>query len=158
MFLKAEIELGAGRAHLSRIVPAVRIALEAKIEPLAQKFVSAAAAEAPHKSYTLADDIREKVTSTARGVIAKVDIAPGKARKYASAQEQGAKIRAHEILATKARAMAFLAGGQIHFAGKVQHPGAIIPRHPFMRPTLTSMTPEIRTELTEAARDAAANA
>ena len=156
--LKVTLDLSEGRERLKRIPEAVRAALAERLEAIAERFVAAAAAAAPKKTGALAADIRDKIRSSARQVIATVDIGPGKPRAYASAQERGAKTAAHEILATKAKALAFLAGGSIHFAGRVQNPGAVIPRHPFMQPTLTAMTSEIHGEVSDAAKEAAADA
>ena len=51
---------------------------------------------------------------------------------YAAIQEYGGHTAAHEIVAVKGRALAFVAGGALRFAVRVQHPGSNIPaRAPF---------------------------
>ena len=48
--------------------------------------------------------------------------------KYAAIQEYGGKTAAHEILPVKAQALAFIAGGALRFARRVEHPGSADPR------------------------------
>lgn len=51
---------------------------------------------------------------------------------YAAIQEYGGRTAAHEIVATKAKVLAFLSGGAMRFARRVAHPGSTIPaRAPF---------------------------
>jgi phage gpG-like protein len=71
--------------------------------------------------------------------------------KYATIQEFGGKTGAHEILPTKAQALAFMAGGALHFARKVEHPGSLIPERSYLRSSLDEMRDEILSALTGAA-------
>ena len=63
--------------------------------------------------------------------------------KYAAIQEYGGRTAAHEILPAKANALAFVAGGALHFAKRVEHPGSVIPERSYLRASLEEMTPEI---------------
>ena len=69
---------------------------------------------------------------------------------YARMREQGGKTAAHDIVAVKARALAFVAGGKSVFAKIVHHPGSQIPPHEFMAGTLDEMHDAIVGELTDA--------
>ncbi len=71
--------------------------------------------------------------------------------KYAAIQEFGGKTAAHEILPGKAQALAFIAGGALRFARKVEHPGSAIPERSYLRSTLDEMSDEIVAALTDAA-------
>ena len=63
--------------------------------------------------------------------------------KYAAIHEYGGKTAAHEILPVKANALAFIAGGALHFARRVEHPGSVIPERSYMRSSLEEMTADI---------------
>jgi len=74
--------------------------------------------------------------------------------KYAAIQEFGGKTPAHEILAVKARALAFASNGAVIFAKRVDHPGSVIPERSYLRSSLVEMADEIVAGLAEAAREA----
>ena len=63
--------------------------------------------------------------------------------KYAAIQEYGGKTAAHEILPSKGGALAFLVGGALRFAKRVEHPGSTIPERSYLRSSLENMTDEI---------------
>jgi len=71
--------------------------------------------------------------------------------KYAAIQEYGGRTAAHEILPIKARALAFMNGGGLRFARKVDHPGSAIPERSYLRSSLEEMSDEIAAALSEAA-------
>jgi phage gpG-like protein len=73
--------------------------------------------------------------------------------KYAAIQEYGGKTSAHEILPAKAQALAFVVGGALHFARKVEHPGSVIPEHAYLRSSLEEMQDEIIADLAETAAE-----
>lgn len=73
--------------------------------------------------------------------------------KYAAIQEFGGKTAAHEILPVKGQALAFAAGDALRFAGKVEHPGSIIPQRSYLRSTLDEMSDEIVATLADAAAE-----
>jgi hypothetical protein len=62
---------------------------------------------------------------------------------YAGIQEYGGRTEAHDIVAIKAKALAFVTDGKTAFAKSVHHPGSVIPPHSFMRGTLDEMHDEI---------------
>ena len=62
---------------------------------------------------------------------------------YARIQEFGGRTAAHEIVAIKAKALAFVADGKACFAKSVHHPGSVIPERSFMRSALDDMRGEI---------------
>jgi len=63
--------------------------------------------------------------------------------KYAAIQEYGGKTAAHEILPSKGEALAFLVGGALRFAKRVEHPGSMIPERSYLSSSLEDMTDEI---------------
>jgi phage gpG-like protein len=101
-------------------------------------------------------DLRASVTSGSsidgQGVIGRVGVAGDV--KYAAIQEYGGKTAAHEILPSKAAALAFIAGGALRFARRVEHPGSTIPERSYLRSSLQDMTDEIIEALGEAPGDA----
>jgi phage gpG-like protein len=74
--------------------------------------------------------------------------------KYAAIQEYGGKTAAHEIVATKANALAFAIGGATIFAKRVMHPGSNIPERSYLRSSLAEMADEIVAALAEAPNEA----
>jgi phage gpG-like protein len=71
---------------------------------------------------------------------------------YAAIQEFGGKTAAHEILADKARVLAFIANGKRVFARRVQHPGSQIPARSYLRSALDEQGENILLDLTEIVR------
>jgi hypothetical protein len=56
---------------------------------------------------------------------------------------------AHEILPDKARVLAFVAGGKLVFARRVQHPGSQIPARSYLGSALDEQSDDIVKDLTE---------
>jgi phage gpG-like protein len=73
--------------------------------------------------------------------------------KYAAIQEYGGRTAAHEIQPVKAQALAFMAGGAMRFARKVEHPGSTIPERSYLRTSLDEMSGEIVSALAGAAAE-----
>jgi hypothetical protein len=149
--LKIEINAVAGEARLKRMPESVMNALKEKELELAAALAEKAAGVAPKLSGKLASSIRQRVRASEKAVTARVYVS-GKAKQYARAQERGAKTKAHEILPDKAKVLAFALGGAQVFAARVMNPGAVIPAHPFLKPSLDSMASQIRAELTDAVK------
>jgi hypothetical protein len=63
--------------------------------------------------------------------------------KYAAIQEYGGVTGPHEILPSRAKALAFLSHGQEVFARVVHHPGSHIPERSYLRSSLAEMAAEI---------------
>jgi phage gpG-like protein len=74
--------------------------------------------------------------------------------KYAAIQEYGGKTSAHEILPTKGKALAFVTGGALHFAKRVEHPGSDIPERSYLRSSLDEMSGEIIDAFSQSPDDA----
>lgn len=66
---------------------------------------------------------------------------------YAAILEYGGKTSAHEIVAVKAKALAFIVGGARRFAGIVQHPGSTIQAYAYMGGALDALEGEITSGL-----------
>jgi len=69
---------------------------------------------------------------------------------YAAILEYGGKTAAHDIVATKAKALAFMTGGGERFAKRVHHPGSLIPAFAYMGSALDALQDEITSGLKEA--------
>ena len=80
----------------------------------------------------LTDDAITSLTATAR---------------YAAIQEYGGVTSPHDILPQRAKALAFLAGGQQVFARHVHHPGSHIPERSYLRSSLAELAPVIAAEM-----------
>jgi phage gpG-like protein len=93
------------------------------------------------RSGALRDSIVAEVAADGENVVATVasvgDV------KYAAIQEYGGKTAAHEILPSKAAALAFVEGGAMRFARRVEHPGSLIPERSYLRSSLAEASDEI---------------
>jgi phage gpG-like protein len=74
--------------------------------------------------------------------------------KYAAIQEFGGRTAAHEIVAQKGQALAFLAGGGIRFAHRVEHPGSTLPARAYLRSSLEEARDEIVDAFAATAKEA----
>lgn len=99
---------------------------------------------------SIANDVTETATTVSGRAFSSGDV------KYAGIHEFGGKIPAHEILATKAQALAFAVGGKQVFARRVQIPDVTMPERSFMRSSLADMRGEIVEGLKQAAREGVA--
>ena len=73
--------------------------------------------------------------------------------KYAGIHEFGGRTPAHDILPSKAKALAFVMGGKQVFAKIVHHPGSNMPERSYLRSSLSDMKDEIVSELQQAVVD-----
>ncbi|MGH6834947.1 MAG: hypothetical protein ACREC9_05190 [Methylocella sp.] len=69
---------------------------------------------------------------------------------YAAIQEFGGKTAAHDIVAVKAKALAFSMGGGQTFAKSVHHPGSTIPARSYLGSSLAEMRDEIESGFKQA--------
>jgi phage gpG-like protein len=74
--------------------------------------------------------------------------------KYAAIQEFGGRTSAHEILPDKAQALAFVVGGVLRFARRVEHPGSTLPARAYLSSSLEESRDEIVAVLADAATEA----
>ena len=74
--------------------------------------------------------------------------------KYAAIQEYGGVTAPHDILPDRAKALAFLVGGEEVFARVVHHPGSRIPERSYLRSSLAEMADRIDSEMKAAVLDA----
>ena len=137
-------------------------ALQARLDAFPAALADGLAVKAQALSEALADKVRNEKLSgevlnarsgALRGSIGAEVASDGEAVsasvgsygdvKYAAIQEYGGKTGAHEILPDKAKALAFLAGGAMRFAVRVEHPGSVIPERSYLRSSLAEMSAEI---------------
>jgi phage gpG-like protein len=69
---------------------------------------------------------------------------------YAAIQEFGGKTAAHDIIAVKAKALAFSMGGDQIFAKNVHHPGSTIPARSYLGSSLAEMRDDIESGFKQA--------
>lgn len=69
---------------------------------------------------------------------------------YAAILENGGKTAAHDIVAVKAKALAFLAHGAQHFAKSVHHPGSVIRAYHYLSGSLDEISHDMEERLTSA--------
>jgi phage gpG-like protein len=67
--------------------------------------------------------------------------------KYAAIHEFGGQTPAHIIVPNQAKALAFMVGGELRFAARVNHPGSKIPERSYMRSSLKEMSGEIKRDM-----------
>jgi phage gpG-like protein len=75
---------------------------------------------------------------------------------YAAIQEFGGKTAAHDIVAVRAKVLAFSAGGNQVFAKSVRHPGSTIPARSYLGSSLAEMRDDIESGLKQAILEALA--
>lgn len=74
--------------------------------------------------------------------------------KYAAIQEYGGRTSAHEILPDKAQALAFIVGGVMRFARRVEHPGSTLPARRYLSASLAESRDQILAEFGSAVTEA----
>jgi phage gpG-like protein len=134
-------------ARFDAFSAALRDALAVKADALAQALVDSVRNDKlsgqilAARSGRLRDSIVADVASNSDAIVATAG-SVGDVR-YAAIQEYGGKTGAHEILPTKARALAFAAGGAARFARRVEHPGSTIPARAYLQSTLDQQSEAI---------------
>ena len=126
--------------RLDALPAGLRAGLEAKAQALAAALVTRVRDDKLSGQVLLTgtgalkSSIAAQVESDGAGVTARVgsfgDV------KYAAIQEYGGRTAPHEIVAQKARALAFVAGGAARFARAVAHPGSDLPARAYLGSSL----------------------
>jgi len=142
------------RVRLEGLPAALAAALSAKASELASaladrvKTDKLAGGVLAAQSGALQASIVAEVSVDGDGVVASIGSSGDV--KYAAIQEYGGRTAAHEILPIKAQALAFMAGGGMRFARKVEHPGSLIPGRSYLRSSLEEMRDDISAALSGA--------
>ena len=144
--LIAKLQAMPARVHdaLLKKVTVLALQLEAKVKQKLSGDVLNV------KTGALRRSIFETVDESASSVVGKVASAGDV--KYAAIHEFGGTIPAHEIVPSKAKALAFVIGGKQVFAARVQIPDVQMPERSFLRSALGEMEPQIVEGLREAVR------
>ena len=87
-----------------------------------------------------------------------VEIAADGSVPYDAIHEYGGKTAAHEIIADKARALAFMFNGKQAFARRVNHPGSQIPERSYLRSALAEKSADIQQAIAAIVAEAAQRA
>jgi hypothetical protein len=98
-----------------------------------------AQSEAPEKTGYLRAHIKGRVSQSARRITGRVTART----KYAAILEWGGTIKAHDIAAKNAGALAFLRGAEELYRLIVHHPVSIFEDHPYMHKAFEQMEGEI---------------
>ena len=106
------------------------------------------------RSGALAASIAAEVAADGEDIVATIG---SSGVKYAAIQEYGGQTAAHEILPSKAAALAFVIDGATRFARRVEHPGSTIPERSYLRSSLGEMSDQIIAELSSAATESWGN-
>ncbi|MGA8078975.1 MAG: phage virion morphogenesis protein [Xanthobacteraceae bacterium] len=130
------------RAALSDKAAALAAALQAKIQ---QKLSGEVLNQ---KSGALARSITTTIDDSSTDVSATLATSPD--IKYAAIHEYGGMIPPHQIMPDKTKALAFLVGGKLAFAARVNLPAIAMPERSYMRSSLAEMADEIEENLSDA--------
>ncbi|MGB7076553.1 MAG: phage virion morphogenesis protein [Xanthobacteraceae bacterium] len=130
------------RAALSDKAAALAAALQAKIQ---QKLSGEVLNQ---KSGALARSITTTIDDSSTDVSATLATSPD--IKYAAIHEYGGMIPPHQIVPDKTKALAFLVGGKLAFAARVNLPAIAMPERSYMRSSLAEMADEIEENLSDA--------
>jgi phage gpG-like protein len=106
------------------------------------------------RSGALAASIAAEVAADGENIVATIG---SSGVKYAAIQEYGGRTSAHEILPSKATALAFVIDGAVRFARRVEHPGSTIPERSYLRSSLEEMSDQIFAEFSSAAAESWGN-
>jgi len=87
-----------------------------------------------------------------------IEISTDGSASYDAIHEYGGKTAAHDIIADKAKALAFLFNGKQFFARSVKHPGSQIPERSYLRSALAEKSPDIRQAIADILAQAASRA
>ena len=155
MFAVAAEGLDGALARLDALPAALISALAARASDLAAELVDRvkydklAGGALNTRSGALQDSIVANVSPTEDGFVASV--ASEGDVKYAAIQEYGGQTGAHDILPSKAQALAFVIGGTLRFAKSVHHPGSTIPARSYLGSALDEMSDDLVAALAGAA-------
>jgi phage gpG-like protein len=143
--IAVELEFDAVHEALFRKADQLRLALEARVKAkLAGEVLRT-------RSGALANSISSTIETSDNALILSVSSV---GIPYAAIQEYGGRTAAHEIVAVKAKALAFTIGGANVFAKRVHHPGSTIPARSYLGSAVSEMRDEIETGLKGALREA----
>jgi phage gpG-like protein len=99
--------------------------------------------------------LRNSIVSSVEGDGQAVSISIGSVGvPYAAIQEYGGRTGAHDIVATKAKALRFVGANGVAFAKIVHHPGSLIPARSYIGSAIADMKDEIQDSLKSAILDA----
>jgi phage gpG-like protein len=149
---EAGVEDASLRARLSAIETSLAAALDAKVAALGADLKARIDAKLSgevlaNKSGALLASLALEPAIEADTILTRVVL---RGVPYARIQEFGGRTQAHDIVAVKAKALAFVAGGKAHYAKSAHHPGSVIPERSFMHSSLDEMRDEIGGELGDA--------
>ena len=143
--IEASLDAGAVQNALLRRADTLRAALEARIaQRLSGEILQT-------RSGVLAASVQTAVEDDGSAVSI---AASSSGVPYAAIQEFGGRTAAHQIVAVKARALAFVAGGGHVFAKRVNHPGSTIPARAFIGGAFAELRDQMAADLKQAVLEA----
>lgn len=153
--LSAELDAGKLLANIDAVPAQVVATVTTKMRAITKNLQRHVIADKLHgqvlkqRSGALARSIQEDVQTEGDTIIGEVFSAGDV--KYAAIHEWGGVTAPHDIVPTKAEALAFVIGGKQVFARIVHHPGSHIPERSYLRSSLADQASEIVAGLKEAA-------
>lgn len=99
------------------------------------------------RSGNLARNVASETREEGDSVIGLVGIPEANTAPYARILHEGGSTRAHVIEAREAQALAFMAGGQMIFRRKVNHPGSNFRSRPYLTASLIEERDQIAADL-----------
>jgi phage gpG-like protein len=160
--LRAELDAGKLIAGLDHMPAQVVAAVATKMKAITINLQRHVITDKLHgqvlkqRSGKLARSIQRETRTEGETVVGEVFSAGDV--KYAAIHEFGGTTPPHDIIPTKAQALAFAIGGKMVFAKVVHHPGSRIPERSYMRSSLEDQAEDIIDGLKEAAIRAALKA
>jgi len=104
-------------------------------------------------SGNLARSVVSQVEDDGKAITGVVGFPEGSpAGSYARILHEGGTTRAHVIEARNAQTLAFMAGGQMIFRRKINHPGSNFPARPYLTSALEEQAAQIKASLSAAIR------
>jgi phage gpG-like protein len=144
-------QLDALPAAVTAVVAAKSAALAGQLLERARQKLSGAVLQ-PRSGALAASLGVDGPTLTADAVV--TTIFAGGDLKYAAIQEYGGVTSPHDILPSRAKALAFMTSAGEVFAKLVHHPGSRIPERSYLRSSLADMAETIDAEMKAAVLDA----
>lgn len=105
-----------------------------------------------HRTGRLQRSVMHQITSNKDEISAKVSTSADV--PYAAIHEFGGVTRPHVIEPKKGMYLAFMAGGKMRFARRVNHPGSKMPERSYLRSSLADYAPMIEREIKQVVAEA----
>lgn len=104
----------------------------------------------PEKLGVVTGNLRSSIRFSPASILGdKISLTIGTDVKYAAIHEFGGKTSPHIIEPKRKQWLRFFIGGKAIFAKKVNHPGSVIPKRPFLNPAFQDNLPGLKQDLSD---------